>query len=331
MKPTFTRILALCLCTGLCAAAQQPDATVDHLRQDTSLVRSGIRPWHIRISFQLYDLEHKASRKGFVEEWFAGRDHFIITVDNPANEWPAVSTSTENPPNRNAFLIRVLLSDITNPFEGLGAFDAVGSYPKSQKVGGSTLNCLAITGTLPGVAKPTTVETACLEPASSLLRLIVSGNETMQRSAVGRFLQTQVPIDDAISFSSHIAITGHVDKLELWDTKANPKDLIPISPEEPIFLPEGISESLRTSSGTDRTQIGSTREFAGSSVNMFARIGGSSQPTEVGAISSPAITLTEECTRAMQRWNYASCSRDDPKRSCWIVATFETAPFLGID
>src|SRR5215472_9088939 len=108
-------LVALSFATAPPVCVAQPDLRqqVDALTAATSLDRPGMLPWHMRLSFQLFDPKGKPKETGTVEEWWAApdRSHVVITSHSLNETLPGSSLTS----GRESYLIHLLLREVVHP------------------------------------------------------------------------------------------------------------------------------------------------------------------------------------------------------------------------
>ena len=95
---------------------------IDKLAAATSLDRDGIHPWHMRLTFDLFDLNGKPQESGTIEEWWVGADRARLVITSPSynQTLPGNDVAVQG---REAYLVHLLLSEVVHPTPHIVNFD----------------------------------------------------------------------------------------------------------------------------------------------------------------------------------------------------------------
>jgi TonB family protein len=301
--------------SALAQAAVTPRERLDQLQEATNLTRDGIRPWHVRMSFQLYDIDGKPAEKGTVEVWYAGKTGERVVVDSPSLNavWPS-----DHPPQvtRSSFLIDALLVSFERPMPSLNVPD-ISVMSEKYIFGKSTLDCLQAQRA--GDPDPHAYVGYCAEPGSNILRLSLAWQSREERNGNGRFLGTEVALDHSIAFGEHVAISGHVDKLEVWDPERDPEQVS--SAVSHSIVPALVASAHAIYKARPNWTHLSGQTIGSGSVVMGARIHKDGSVGDVIVIASPNIMLSGDAVNALKQWRFAPAPVDGRLEEVWTSIT----------
>lgn len=218
-----TSIVFFALCMSTPARADK--GAEDQLRKmiaANSLDLEGKAPFHIKIAFQYYDMDGKATETGTAEEWWIAADRYRIVISSPSlNEvFPAAQAITPEVNSREAYLVHDMLNSAVHPLPRFTNFDGLDARASKHTADGAALSCVlveAYDSKGPFISAPT----FCAEPKSDALRLRKNLNQSsIARNTIGVFHDVNVALDYQISYglglsgvADKLALTGHVTSL----------------------------------------------------------------------------------------------------------------------
>jgi len=148
-----------------------------------------MRPWHLKVKFELYGRDGKVSEAGAFEEWFAGLTLWKLRVESSSYTATVIENRDGDFRTRGAgpipLPIRAIERDIVYPMpmgENLSNTVPHVSRVKLEKL---PLDCIQLTEPpIPASMSPT----FCFDPGDGTLRAITSrGSWSMVRNKVGQF------------------------------------------------------------------------------------------------------------------------------------------------
>jgi len=287
---------------GGAAQTVDPRARLEKFIDSTSLDREGVHPWHLRMSFQIYNLDGGRQETGTVEEWWASPTSTKVVISSPSYKL----VDGKPPTGRTAFLIRQLLDQVVHPIPRYGSFDGLEIKEAHRKFGGANLICAqVIRPAKDGKSSPLSLAPEfCSEPDSDLLRVYFNDGEGLAiiRNKAGVFQGTNIAVDNIIGYGIGTAITGHVDLLETIDSKGLPTDLA--RPEPRFDVIPGIvtvGRILRHDPPNYPTGVAGRPQ---GSVVMCAIVAKDGKITMVDTVATPDADLTGAAIDAVKKWTY---------------------------
>jgi TonB family protein len=307
------RLSVLLLATCSCAAiAQTPDASqrIAQLANDTSLLRDGMRPWHLSMTFDLYTLDGKKKESGTIEEWWVSPTQRRLVIASPSFNQTIPNTTGEvvETANREAFIIHSLLDQVTKPIPPFSGKEALSVSEERKSFGKVKLSCVNVSRKLPAnggkiVSLPGPV--FCLNPDSDILRTLFDDDQgkAIVRNRLGKFRDTYVAQDITINYYGKIAIEGKVVTLETYDPQANPVDLITVD-RSPAELPGiVVAGNIIKKVQPKYPELAKQRQISGTVVviGIISREG-KMRSLDIASTASPM--LDQAALDAVKQWEY---------------------------
>lgn len=294
---------------SLDAIAQSPSDSIKQLSVATSMDREGMKPWHLRMSFDLYDLKGKKSESGSIEEWWASPTSHRIVIESPSYHFTAPSTGSENSSraSREAYLVHNLLSQVVNPIPQFNATDAVKVEEQSKTFSKVPLSCFDVstTTTYQGHKTTNSGPVYCTEPGKDILRIHFDTSEgmTIVRNHPGHFQGASVALDNSISYNEKMAIEGHVETLETFDPQKSPVELQTDS-HDAKAIPGVVLAGKALSKYPPDYPLLAKQKHIGGTVILCAIISKQGTISSLDVASSPDELLSASAMEAVKRWTY---------------------------
>jgi TonB family protein len=302
-------LLVLCSCAALC---QTPDAhgRIAQLANDSSLLREGMKPWHLFMVFYLYDLEGKKKEAGTVEEWWVSPTQRRLVISSPSfsQTIPNTTGAVTDTANREAFLVHNLLDQVTNPIPHFGDKENLSVSEERKTFGKVKLTCLTVSRKLPasnGKAVSLPGPVFCLNPDSDILRTLFEEDQgkTIVRNRLGKFNDTFVALDNTVSYYGKEAIEGKVVKLESYDPQTDPVDLMTVD-RSPADFPEIVAAGkVLKKVPPVYPEVAKQRHLAGTVV-LVALISREGKIRSLDVASSSDVLLSDAAIDAVKQWQY---------------------------
>jgi len=213
-------LLTAFLCTTTAHAEDKAtlQARLDRVNKLTALDDPSLKPWTMKIIFQIDDDGGKLKEQGSIEEWWAGPSEYKISVFSPSY----TATTIVNKDGRfhtagtaeTPYLIEVLERQMVHPMPHSG--EVSGLAPETVKLEGITgtvPECIMLGKDLRNVADPQLglLPTYCLVPGKDLLQVSYDyGNLMVERKSMGMFQQKVMPVDVRIAINGVDAADSHL-------------------------------------------------------------------------------------------------------------------------
>lgn len=317
------------------AKASDTDA-VGKLAAANDLDLKGKTPFHLAMTFQLFDMDGKPTETGSFEEWWAapGSSRVVVRAaglkeDGSAPDGAALAL------RRDAYLVHALMEAAVHP---VVVSQKAGETLKveTQKFGKTSLSCLTITPTsTPGVTgRP---EALCTDPQMEDVRaaLGTDGNQALLRNSVGKFHETYVALGLQFSLLGRSAITGKVATLQSFDPKTSE-----------VKLPPPANTDVASSGGVGQIRAGvmagkrlsfvqpeypgiAKLEHLSGTVVLGAVIGKDGTVQALTPIASTDGMFTEAAMKAVKQWKYSPYLLNGTSTEVDTTITVNFALFQG--
>lgn len=261
------------------------DTRVQALLEKNSLLHEGLRPWHLSMSFTVYDLNGTPQENGTLEMWWAGPGRVRRIIQSPS-----YSDQEGTPPGslRTARLIHDLTSQMTNPVQVL----TTGTLTEETRtVGSAKVTCLSSSQTQ-----------LCADPATDMVRISRSPGRAAIRNKPAKFQGVMIGMEASIDLEGLKAISGHIEKLETFDvTKAG------LTFPEPAKS-EGHLNSVSAGKLLEKTEpqypLISRMKHVQGTVMLCAIISKDGGMRNLDVLASPDVLLSGAAMEAVKHWKY---------------------------
>ncbi len=274
-----------------------------------SLEGAGKLPFHLKLTFQLYDLNGKPSEQGTLELWWAEGWQPLLTVTTPSlgtlsSLLPEQLSSAEG--RRSVYLINQLLQSITKPAV-LDAKAKLVVTQKRQTEGKTVLDCMHL-DPQPGLPLRPSLEKFCFAESNKALRTASGLQLSEVRNKLGLFGKTFVGMSSLLALEQKEAISAQIDVLQSFQPNHAPVTLVPAKPE-----------AADASSASQKPDVQSTKilhsvppvypltareAYVAGTVILGATLTEAGNVTNLFPIASPDKRLTEAAMDAVKHWTY---------------------------
>lgn len=242
-------LLVLFLAAAPFARAENTGELQDHLKKAADLSTpsaADLKPWHVKLSVQLYDFKGTPTGTGTVEEWwmapgnekrvFAFPDYQgteIITSDGVFRSAGLIS---------EPMLLAAVLNQLVNPMAEQGKTAGFKPTGRTLQLGGVTLPCVMLAKSNSRVANQPIgfYPSWCTEPGKDTLRVFVDdGGIAIIRNGIGSFQGKDIPTDIGISLNGTVVASARIEAASLDGMPSTPftpdRDMVK-APPKPIEL-----------------------------------------------------------------------------------------------
>ena len=302
------------------AQSSAADRLLHDMRLASNLDADDKVPYHVKVSYDLYDLKGHKKSTGTLERWsWPGAGHSRLIVSGATYQSPGPEGQ---PPkaNREAYLVRILNRFITNPAPAVpqkGPAYAV----QGRTIAGNNYTCLTplrrIEGAQPRYA-PEDEEFAndqevvatrqwCSPEDSSIVRVAFDDNNFVAlRNKIASFNGVSYSQEVTLQYAGVVAMVGHVDLLEAYTpTEA---ELTPVKPAAKPSLPPGIPAGVLAGKIIKKVPPtypqSAKSSHIGGTVVLAAIISKQGTISSLDVIASPDKSLSEAATDAVKHWTY---------------------------
>lgn len=222
----------LCFLTlSLLAAAPRARAKDDPAALNASLLKSaaadslntaGLKPWHMKISAQLFDWKGNSAGTGTIEEWWMapGNEKRVFTFPDYQGAEIITSDGVWRSPGlaSEPMLIGIIITQIVNPTIAQEKMTGAKPATRSLMLGSVNMPCIM-------VAKPNNrvddipiglYPSWCMEPGKDTIRSFVDdGGLAVVRNDISSFQGRDIPMSLSIGLNSTVLATAKVDDVSL--------------------------------------------------------------------------------------------------------------------
>ena len=195
-------------------------ARLQSLEALTSLEGAAVKPWHLKLSVQLYDDKGKPSEQGDIEEWWAGPQQSLTTYSFPSYSGKLLKTTEGT--FRTAHLgepplvVALLLDQIVHPMPKLSDIESSEPLIRKQTVGTLPLDCIMLAQPMKDIpVEPLGMfPTYCLDAEKDILRgTYVFGSVAAVQTSLGTFQKLTVATNVAVNMGPLKLGEAHITTL----------------------------------------------------------------------------------------------------------------------
>jgi TonB family protein len=272
-----------------------------------------LKPWHLKLSFQLFDAQKKPTDQGTIEEWWSSPTLYKIAYTSPLYTSVDIKNANGFFRTKRAGLppvsVEILRGMVIHPMPS--QLDVSRSKAKFilQPFGKTQLDCIM----LEPIDNKTKVPlglfpTYCMDHDTSSFRVFFGlGSPMMVRNRVGRFQEREVAIDQTASLNNSVVSTAHVESLQ--NLVEDAAEYVP-SPEMSKVAGQIPRVSSGVSAGLLATQVKpiypqrARDNHAQGTVILSATISREGRVISVRPIQVPDADLAIAAMQAVLVWTY---------------------------
>jgi hypothetical protein len=208
---------------GAASAQNKPEllARMHRVTSGSSLDLPGTKPWHLKATIQLNDVQGEPVEKGTVERWWASPDQYKTTYTFPS--FNATDVKTPGGFYRTAgsgsapYMVDYLLGQLSHPMPSDEEIDKSVLDLRKESFGKNEFDCVMLTQPIPRLAFAPfgLFPTYCLDHDKDVLRIVSeSGAQVLVLNRKGVFRGTDVGLDMSVSSAGKALASAHVDELQ---------------------------------------------------------------------------------------------------------------------
>jgi hypothetical protein len=236
-KLQFLLFIPFVVCLTISARAQDAEALRQRVLQASHLTRindADMKPWHLKVSFQLYDPKGKPSDQGTFEEWWAGPMLWKSRTESPSYTATVIENREGHFRTVGSDRIRMqtgaILGEFLYPMPMAEDLSRMRPHLRHETIQNTSLDCIELKFTATVVPSPI----FCLDPMTNVLRETHSS-----KSRRGTFRNK---IEDFQGRSVALSVTARLGKSNT--ATAEVIDLSEISMTEGLFSPSQDMEKV---------------------------------------------------------------------------------------
>lgn len=267
----------------------------------------GKQPFHLGITFQLYDLDGKPGDAGSLETWWSGpgRERMVVHLAG-LNEDGSAPAGADAALVRDAYLVRQLVEFEIGPVPKVTPVGELKTTP--MNVGKTRLDCL---GRKRGLAEDVFVQVAvaCVAPNTTQVMILKEddGEIALIRPRMGTFQDTHVALESRIGYLGRDAIAGQVTMLQTDPSAKAEGPAASAGPERLDSLREvsakaSVKQRIKFAvpNYPDRAKV----EHLAGTVLLNVIIGVDGHVRRIVPIASTDPMFTQAAAEAVKQWVY---------------------------
>jgi TonB family protein len=299
------------------AYGQDTAALVERLHRATaanSIDDSQLKPWHLKMSFQLYDAKGNPTEKGTIETWWAEPSNEKTVYTSPSYTSTEIRTKDGLHRSKGTSYVpsslELILRQVIHPMPS--ERDIADSKPdlRRETIGKIPMDCVMLAQQMKNVAYAPLglFPTYCFDHDQDSLRVSYDfGSQLIARNKIGTFQQRSVVVDQTILQNSISEVSAHLDSLQ--SMVPNQGDFVPSADLEEVksdgvMVASGVIAGLKISGVNPHYPETSRMNHVSGSVILSARIGSDGHIHSLRVISTPAADLAIASLAAVRQWTY---------------------------
>lgn len=272
-----------------------------------------LRPWHLKVSFQLFDAKGKPTEQGTLEEWWAGQNKDKRIFTSPS--FTATEIQTKDGLYRSTGvgavpeMLDIVRQQVVHPMPSKN--DEADAKPelRRQNFGKVLLDCIMLSQPIKdGASAPLGLfPTYCLDRDKDTLRASFNfGSLVIMRNNLGVFQSRTVAIAITAMMNNVTVLSSHVEKLE--GTAPTDADFLPGTGLKKI--PNIVHVSSEQTRGALLNNVephypaGASARHATGTVVMRALIGSDGHVYKLRLVSVPDPELAIAALAAVHQWTF---------------------------
>jgi TonB family protein len=282
--------------------------TAQHLKdlsRANSLDAEGAQPWHLRMTFQLYDLAGKPKENGTIEEWWVSPQARRLEVKSTSYNL-TVPSDLSAPPEpaggkRAAYLVNELINQIVHPIPDYKDFNDLDVAEASRTFGKVALTCIGVQrANLKSTTPPLTQ--FCFSPGSTLLRAHLDAAQFgAVRNNMVTFRGISLGRDNTLMYGRNEAISGHLDTLESFHPEGS---IVLTTFAPPPTIPSVVLAGKIVKKTQPEYPFYARQQHIAGTVLLSAIISKQGTIADLDVVASPDASLTSSAIDAVKHWTY---------------------------
>jgi TonB family protein len=310
-------VCAIVVSAFLGHASAESNLVVDRLHSAialNSIDDPQLKPWHLQLSFQLFDVKGEASEKGTVEEWWAGPSSYKIVYTSPSYTATEIHTKDRVFRSKRAVaapdLIELVLQQVVHPIQSEQDFSPSKPTVLHHDFGNVKTDCIMLVQEVKNISNPPLglFPTYCLNRDNDKLRISYDfDSQVVSRDRIGVFQERKVVSDQTIYYRSVKAISAHLEALQTTTVAADDLDPSPDLEEvqvKPVAISSGLISGRKIGGDAPHYPADARRNHVSGSVVLAARIGGDGRIHSLRIVSAPTTDLAVASIVAVRTWTY---------------------------
>jgi TonB family protein len=281
--------------------------------ESSSIDDPALKPWHLKLTFQLFDKKGALAEEGTIEEWwYGGNDKRVYTSPS----YTATEIRREKDLYRTAgqpsapYILDLLRAEVVHPLANDAEVKDSVPDQRVESFGKVKLDCIMLDHKIKNVAYPPLglFPTYCLDQDQDRLRVSFRyGAENVTRNTIGRFQGRGIPIDTVVYLSGVTAAKAHVAALSTMaaaDHDFDPGSSLQLQNAAPVMASGGVTAGRKISGAVPVYPIEDKQSHTSGSVHLHAVIGTDGRIHQLSVIDAPSATMAISALTAVRTWVY---------------------------
>lgn len=279
----------------------------------SSLDDPSLKPWHLKMTFQLLGKKGSVAEEGTIEEWWSAGNYKRIYVSPSYNATEIKhgsdlyrTTGQTSAP----YLLDLLRDEAVHPLANDDEMNKSVPDLRVESFGKVKLDCVMLDQPIKNVAYPPLglFPTYCLDQDKDRLRISYRyGSENIIRNAIGTFQGRGIPIDTAVSTGGELAAKAHIAALSTISLPNNffdPDNTLTLQNDQALKVGAGIVAGSKISGVVPIYPAEDKEKHTSGSVHLHAIIGTDGHIHRLTIIDTPSPTLAISAVTAVRQWTY---------------------------
>ena len=288
-------------------------ARLERAGSESSIDDPALKPWHLKLTFQLLDKKGVPLEDGSIEEWWSAEaDKRIYTsASYTATELRRGKEIYRTQGQASApYILERMRDEVVHPLANDNEMLGVVPDLRVKTFGKVTLDCIMLDRPIKNVAFPPLglFPTYCLNQDNDRLRISVRyASEDVSRNAIGKFQERSVPIDFVVSLQGTAVAKAHIATLS-----GSAQDKSFFDPDDRLSLQNGAATPLSGGVIAGRKISGDVpfypdidkQSHTTGTVHLHAVIGSDGHIHQLSVVDTPSPTLAISAMMAVRTWTY---------------------------
>lgn len=331
MKPRCSAVLSCFIVPVLFLTAAQltrADNTGElqgQLRKtaDLSTPGTGLKPWHARLSVQLYDFKGVSTGAGTVEEWWMapGNEKRVFALPDYQGTEVIASDGIYRSPGliSEPMMLATILNQFVNPMAEQDKAAGFKPIARTLQLGGVTLPCIMLAKSNNRVANQPIgfYPSWCTEPGKDSLRVFVDdGGIAVIRNGISSFQGKDIPTDVSVTLAGTVVGTGRMEAISLDGMPSAPftpdRDMVKAPPKPVELKGKKLENQAAKRTEPDFTQAAGVRDQSTHNINGGLQgdieirlwVGEDGQIRDMRLESYPDPGVAQTAFDAVRQWTF---------------------------
>ena len=279
-----------------------------------------LKPWHLKLTFQLFD-KGVQKEEGTIEEWWSAGNYKRVYT-SPSYTASEIKRDkdlyrTKGQPSA-PYLLELLRDEVVHPLANDAEVNSSIPDLRVESFGKVKLDCIMLDRPIKNVPHPPLglFPTYCLDQDKDRLRISYRyGSEDITRNSVGTFQGRSIPLDVIVSLATATAAKAHIATLSgiaPTDHDFEPESslelqtsgVLHIEPGQVAAGVPGVIAGIKISGVTPIYPAEDKQSHTSGNVRLHALIGTDGRIHQLSIIDTPSPTLAISALTAVRQWIY---------------------------